>query len=199
MVYGLSLIIHLFPLSRHQQKEHPGSQKQPLDGPGRRREGESRVQHPQSQGIGRAQAAVPQPQGLRQRQGRQGKGEEHPHIEQPGPQAAQQPAAAQGEHQRGRQDHQGRQGQGAPVRPAEQAGIEQGGQGQRRQARTAQHPHMAALARAQPRAGCKGVIGGIPAQLAVALGHGGGSFRSFLAPQRETRPSKNCVPAILRV
>ena len=43
MVYGLSLIIHLFPLSRHQQKEHPGSQKQPLDGPGRRREGESRL------------------------------------------------------------------------------------------------------------------------------------------------------------
>ena len=74
-----------------------------------------------------------------------------------------------------------------------------GGQGQRRQARTAQHPHMAALARAQPRAGCKGVIGGIPAQLTVALGHGGDSFLSFLAPQRETRSSNNCVPALLRV
>ena len=41
--------------------------------------------------------------------------------------------------------------------------------------------------------------GELARQLAVALGHGGGSFRSFLAPQSETRPSKNCVPALLRV
>ena len=35
---------------------------------------------------------------------------------------------------------------------------------------------VAELARAQPRAGCKGVVGGIPAQLAVAFGHSGDSF-----------------------
>ena len=88
-----------------------------------RREGESRVQHPQRQGIGRAQAAVPQPQGLRQRQGRQGKGEEHPHIEQPGPQAAQQPAAAQGKDQSWYQGYGGGKEQTAPAVPPKHAGI----------------------------------------------------------------------------
>ena len=41
----------------------------------------------------------------------------------------------------------------------------------------AQCPRMAALARPQPGAGGEGVVRGIPAQLAVAFGHSGDSFR----------------------
>ena len=40
----------------------------------------------------------------------------------------------------------------------------------------AQCPRMAALARPRPGAGGKGIVRGIPAQLAVAFGHSGDSF-----------------------
>ena len=107
-------------------------------------------------------------------------GQGHPQVDEPGAQAAQQPAAAQGEHQRGRQDHQGRQGQGAPVRPAEQAGIEQGGQGQRLQAEQS-HPHQGGSAAGQ----------GVPPGVG---GGGGGEHRRPPLPGRREKGEEEQGP-----
>ena len=113
------------------QQDHARSQEPGLDQAHAPGQGKGRVQCPQGQGVLGEEPAVPQGEQLGKGEELEQEGQGHPQVDEPGAQAAQQPAAAQGEHQRGRQDHQGGQGQGAPVRPAEQAGIEQGGQGQR--------------------------------------------------------------------
>lgn len=114
-------------LGPNRQQDHAARQQDELDEKNGRRQRKRRVQCPQGQGILGEEAPVPQPQRFRQGERQTDGRNQHPDIEQPGPEHSQQPAAAQCEHQRRDQCDQRGKYQAAPAIPAEIDPIEAGG------------------------------------------------------------------------
>ena len=112
------------------QQDHARSQEPGLDQAHAPGQGKSRVQCPQGQGVLGEEPAVPQGEQLGKGEELEQEGQGHPQVDEPGAQAAQQPAAAQGKDQSWYQGYGGGKEQTAPAVPPKHAGIKDSGQQQ---------------------------------------------------------------------